>query len=116
MKTEIKSNSYRIDPLTYKEPKQKQQTLNLSRFKCCQRFISPRYTGRLLLVKTVVGLLKLNQRVREARQTFKDSSEASVVHLVGAVEDNDELAQTATHVFDCLCLTSTRRASRCPAQ
>ena len=43
--------------------------------------------------------------------TFEDSSKTSVVHLVWAVEDDDELAETAAHVFDGLRLSSSSRAS-----
>ena len=53
---------------------------------------------------------KINEQVR---RTFVDTSEAAEVHLIGAVEDDDVLAQAAAHVLGRLGLTSTSRPGRC---
>ena len=44
-------------------------------------------------------------------RTFIDSAEAPEVHLVGAVEDDDVLAEATAHVLDGLCFTCTGRSS-----
>ena len=45
-------------------------------------------------------------------QTFVDSAQSSVVHLVRAVEDNHVLAQSFAHVLGGLCLACPSRAGR----
>ena len=55
---------------------------------------------------------KINEQVR---RTFVDTSEAAEVHLIGAVEDDDVLAEAAAHVLGRLGLTSSGRTGRCAA-
>ena len=50
----------------------------------------------------------MNVRHRRYR-TFVDPAETSEVHLVGAVEDDNVLPETAAHVLDGLCFTRTGR-------
>jgi len=49
-------------------------------------------------------------------RAFVDSAKTSVVHLVGAVEDDDVLAKAAAHVLGGLSLTSASWTSRCSAE
>ena len=48
--------------------------------------------------------------------TFVDSAKSSVVHLIGAVEDNDILSKAAAHVLDSLRLSSPGRSGRSTPQ
>ena len=49
-------------------------------------------------------------------RAFIDPAEAAIVHLIGAVEDDDVLAETAAHVLGGLRLTSARWAGRCATE
>ena len=48
--------------------------------------------------------------------TFVDSAETSVVHLVGAVEDDDVFAEAATHVLGRLGFAGSGWTRRCSTQ
>jgi hypothetical protein len=50
--------------------------------------------------------------MQQSSHTLVDAAKTSVVHLVGAVEDNDIFAQAAAHVFGGLSLACTGRARR----
>jgi len=47
---------------------------------------------------------------------FVDSAKTTVVHLIGAVKDDNVLAKTAAHVLGGLSLTSTSWTCRCSTE
>ena len=55
-------------------------------------------------------LTKNDKNKSEFSLTFEDAAEATEVHLVGAVEDDDVLPETSPHVLHCLSLPGARGA------
>ena len=58
------------------------------------------------------GVTSLGNKRAACRPTFVDASESPVVHLVGAVEDDNVLPEAARHVLGRLRLARPRRPRR----